>query len=169
MASLKKVVTVLVISIVNTILLGSHFFELKRRLLILIGVKIGEKTKIVGPIHFGTMTTLSIGDNCYINRNFTIEGNGQVKIGDNCDIAPQVTILTGSHEIGNSQRRAGNGIIWNYEIGSGTWIGARTTILNGARIMDGVVIGVGSVVNKDCERNSIFVGVPARQIKFLDN
>lgn len=37
--------------------------------------------------------TLCIGANCWIGRNLTVHGNGSVIIGDNCDIAPDVTFL----------------------------------------------------------------------------
>lgn len=34
-------------------------------------------------------------------------------------------------------------------------------------IGDGVVIGTGSVVTKDCDSNCLYAGVPARKIKSL--
>lgn len=158
----------LILWIINVFLKGTHFFNLKSKLLNLIGIKIGNNSKVVAPIHIGRMATLEIGENCWINKSFSIEGNGKVLINENCDIAPGVTILTGSHEIGDFSRRAGKGRTWTYSVGSGTWIGARTIILNNASIGKGVVIGAGSLVNKNCEDNGLYVGIPATKIKELN-
>ena len=40
-------------------------------------------------------------------------------------------------------------------------------IMPGVHIGSGVIIGAGSVVNKDCPDNSIYAGIPARKIKSL--
>lgn len=157
----------LMLGFINTFLKGTHFFNLKRKLLNSVGVKVGNNSKIVAPINIGRIAVLEIGENCWINRDFSVEGNGKVFIGNNCDIAPEVSILTGSHEIGDYSRRAGRGVTWTYTIGNGTWIGARTTILNNANIGNGVVIGAASLINKQCEDNAVYVGSPAKKIKEL--
>ena len=93
--------------LVNRILVGPRpwTFKYKRNLLKNIGYSIGNGTKIVGPI---TNTgNLKIGNDCWIGANLVIHGNGTVRIGDNCDIAPDVTFLTGGHAIGDAIRRAG--------------------------------------------------------------
>ena len=77
-----------------------------------------------------------------------MHGNGTVVIGNNCDIAPDVTFLTGGHQIGNAERRAGAGETYQITVGSGVWIGARATIL-----LNTVIGG----------------GVPARVIKELED
>ncbi|SEI76832.1 maltose O-acetyltransferase [Alkalibacterium gilvum] len=40
-------------------------------------------------------------------------------------------------------------------------------ILNGAKISKGVVIGAGALVNKDCQTDSLYVGVPAKKVNKL--
>ena len=79
----------------NYILVGTRpwSFTIKRNLLNWGGFSIGKGSKIVGPIYiFGSLT---VGNNTWIGRNFTVNGNGWVSIGDNCDIAPEVTFQTG--------------------------------------------------------------------------
>lgn len=150
---------------VNHLFVGVKHFEKKRHLLNWIGCKIGEGTKIVGPI---TCTAdLEIGRNCWIGKNFIINGNGFVKIGDNCDIAPEVIIQTGGHEIGTPERRAGKGIRFSVTVGDGCWIGARSTLLGGVSIGDGCVVAACACVAKTVEDNTMVGGVPARVIKNL--
>lgn len=159
-----------VLFLTNKILCGTvpRNFEIKRKLLISIGYKIGKNTKIVGPIECNA--NLTIGNNCWIGKNLTVEGNGTLIIGDNCDIAPQVTFLTGGHKIGDSLRRAGSGESYTIHIGDGVWIGAHSTILNNTTIGNSSVVAACSCVVKDVGENVIVGGVPAKRIKeIVDN
>ena len=160
--SLKKRI---VFRMVNHVLNGTRFFAAKRKLLCSIGYEIGENTKIVGPI-FCT-GTLRIGANCWIGRNLTVHGNGSVIIGDNCDIAPDVTFFTGGHIVGTTERRAGVGESYKIAVGNGTWIGGRSTILGNTTIGDGCVVAACACVVGDVEKNVLTGGVPAKKIRDL--
>jgi len=153
--------------LVNILFCGTkpYFWNIKRNLLNWAGYSIGENTKIVGPLRI--FCNLKIGDNCWVGTDFTVHGNGTVIIGNSCDIAPDVIFLTGSHKIGDSRRRAGEGL--NYEIkkGDGVWIGARSTILGNIEIGSGCIIGACSLVNKSFSDNKMIAGIPAQVIKEL--
>ncbi|MET2118860.1 acyltransferase [Enterococcus faecium] len=151
----------------NSIFKGTRFFGIKRKIFNSIGIIVGENTKIVGPVNISRVAKLEIGKNNWIGANLTIHGNGSVFIGDNNDFAPEVTILTGSHEIGSHHRRAGEGISFQYRIGNGNWIGAKSTLINGCSLGDGVIIGASALVTKDCEDDFLYVGVPAKKTKKL--
>lgn len=154
--------------IVNKILVGPRpwTFKYKRILLRGIGYQIGEGTKIVGPIF--NSGKLIIGCNCWIGTNLKVYGNGEVRIGDYCDIAPDVTFLTGGHLIGNKIRRAGEGENYNISVGKGCWIGAKSTIARSVTIGDSSVLATCSCVINDVPENVLVGGVPARIIKVLD-
>lgn len=140
-------------------------FEKKRKLLNSVGHNIGEGTKVVGPIYCSGK--MIVGKNCWIGRNLEINGNGTVTIGDQCDIAPDVIFQTGSHEIGGSERRAGEGITEDITVGNGCWIGVRSTILGGVSISDGAVVAACALVNKNVQQDTLVGGLPAREIKRL--
>ena len=152
--------------LVNKIYAGTKHFKRKRKLLISIGYEIGEGTKIVGPIE--CYAKIKIGKNCWIGKNLIVNGNGELEIGDNCDIAPEVTFLTGGHKIGNAERRAGEGESYKIKVGNGVWIGGRSTILNNTEIGNSCMIAACSCVNKNVEDNSLVGGVPAKIIRKLD-
>ena len=122
---------------------------------------------MVGPIY--PHGNLTIGKNCWIGKNLMVNGIGTVVIGDNCDIAPEVTFQTGGHLIGNSERRAGEGVIFNQTVGAGTWIGGRATILNNTNIGKSCVIAGCACVTHDVADNLLVGGVPARVIKQLND
>lgn len=156
-----------VLYLVNHIYVGTKKFEKKRKLLNSIGYQIGENTKIVGPIE--CTGTLIIGTDCWIGKNFKVNGNGTVTIGNNCDIAPEVTFQTGGHKIGSPHRRAGEGCIFSQTVGNGTWIGGRVTILNETNIGNSCVIAGCTCVIHNIEDNSLVGGVPAKLIRQLDD
>lgn len=164
---LKGVRRTINLFLVNHIFVGcrKRHFKIKRRLLNKIGFSIGEGTRIVGP--FLSTGFVTIGKNCWIGKNFTVNGNGCVTIGDNCDIGPEVTFQTGGHQIGTKERRAGEDAIFSQTVGNGVWIGGRSTILNTTRIGDGSVIAGCACVVKDVEDNTLVGGVPARVIRRL--
>ena len=142
-------------------------FQKKRECFKRLGNKIADDVRIVGPIQ--SSCKMEIGKGTFVGRCLSCEGNGPVAIGENCDIAPHVTILTGTHEIGDSSRRAGKGITTGVTIGNGTWIGARTMILPGIRIGNGCVIAAGAIVTKDIPDNFMAIGVPAKIKPIEDN
>ena len=110
-------------------------------------------------------TWLSIGTRLISSYNW----NERIQIGRNCDIGPCVLIQTGTHKIGSEDRRAGRGKCLPITIGDGKWIGARATILGGANIGKGCVIGAGSLVLPgDYPENSLLVGAPAKVKRILE-
>ena len=166
---MRKIKRIIGLFIINHFLCMTRFFGLKNLILKSVGCSIGEGTKIVGPIYFGNEVKIKIGKNCWINNNFRIEGNGSVTIGDNVDVGPLVTFLTGTHiiNIGNG-RRAGKGITGQINIERDCWICAKTTILPNINVEIGCVLAAGSVITKDCKKNTLVGGVPGKKIKNLE-
>lgn len=156
---LRDIRNVFNIWLVNHIFSGASqkWFNIKRYLLNHTeNFSIGENTKVVGPIY--NSTKLQIGDNCWIGKNFYCNGSGVVKVGNNCDIAPEVIINTGGHIVGTSDRRAGTSIINNITIGDGCWLCARSTIVNNVNIGHGCIILPCACVIKDILSNSMVGG-----------
>lgn len=118
--------------------------------------------------HVGGAGDVCIGENVFIN-SFTIiySGNG-VKIGNNTAIGPNCSIVPINHKYNDrnkliSEQRfaeSKGGVVIEEDV----WIGAGVTILDGAFIRKGAVIGAGSLVNTEIEQYSINVGSPCRII-----
>ncbi|CEP91035.1 galactoside O-acetyltransferase [[Clostridium] sordellii] len=164
---ISKVKSKIVILTINTFLKGTRFFKIKNKLLNWCGYSIGYNTKVVGPINMPININLCIGDNCWIGRSFTIDGNGTVEIMNNVDIGPEVLISTGSHKIGNRDRRAGIGKTLRTTIEEGCWIGTRSLIIEGANISSGSVVGAGTIVNRTMEKDSLILGASSKVIRKL--
>lgn len=155
--------------LINHIFVGTKALacSAKRFLMKATGNPVGKGTTIVGPIT--VLGTCDIGENCWINRGFVVHGNGHVKIGNNCDIAPEVEFLTGGHKIGDADRRAGKGEVYKIIVGNGCWIGARSTLLGNITVNDGSVVASCACVNHNVPENTLVGGVPAKIIRRLDN
>ena len=135
---------------------------------------IGQGTFLQGPItfHYGCHTT--IGNNVFINFNFTVQDDACVTIGDDCSFGPNVTIVTPIHPMLPGERKAmldKDGIPRHMcyakpvTIGHDCWFGANVVVCPGVTVGDNCVIGAGSVVTKDIPANSFAAGNPARVIR----
>ena len=91
-----------------------------------------------------------------------------VRIKDRCDVGPGVEFVTGGHEIGTTQRRAGKGTAEAIVIEAGCWIGAKALILGGVTIGMGSIVAAGAVVTENVPPNTLVAGVPARTKRELN-
>lgn len=158
-----------ILGFINIFMSGTHLFILKRVLLnSCSGIKIDKNSKIVGPIYLGNCSLINIGCECWVGKNFEVLGDGKVVIGNNCDFGPYVKVLTGSHEIGSSDRRAGKGMLLTCNIGNGCWIGAEVTIIGNNNIGNGSVIGAKSLITHSIADNLLAIGNPAKVFKELE-
>ena len=80
----------------------------------------------------------------------------------------EVSIITSSHEIGPTERRAYGSVAEPVVIEPGAWIGARATLLPGVTIGKGAIVGAGAVVTRSVEADTLVAGVPARMLRRLD-
>jgi maltose O-acetyltransferase len=144
-------------------------FNLKRTLYNWAGVHLGKNVRMHSAVLFES-TNVIVGENSWIGSQVVLipSNSAEICIGSNCDIAPGCLFVVGTHELGTPLRRAGTGKSLPIFIGNGTWIGAKTTILGGVSIGNGVVIAAGSLVRTDIPSNTLFAGVPAKFVRKLD-
>jgi len=145
----------------------TRFYPFKAFLLRLRGFKIGNNVRVVSSVKI-KLKNLSLGDNTFIShKTFIGGGDVLVRIGKNVDIGPKCSIITGTHELGPSTKRAGEGKSLDIIIEDGTWIGTNVTILGGVTIGAGCVIAAGSLVRRNIDCNCLVAGIPAKVIRKL--
>ncbi|WP_446785264.1 acyltransferase [Macellibacteroides fermentans] len=88
-------------------------------------------------------------------------GNG-VRIAAHCVIVPSNHIFDDPDEYIYKQGLSKKGIIIEDDV----WLGAGVKVLDGVVIKKGCVFGANSVVTKSTEKNGIYVGIPAKLIKY---
>ena len=135
---------------------------------------LGDGTHMLGPVRFHYGCHTKIGQNCFMNFNFTVQDDAPVTIGNHCNFGPNVTIVTPLHPMLPEERR---GVLCRdgktrylcyakpVTIGNDCWFGANVVVCPGVTIGDNCVIGAGSVVTRDIPANSFAAGVPCRVIR----
>lgn len=114
--------------------------------------------------HIGNVIIKSyvdIGNNTCIDRSVL----GSTIIGENCKIDNLVHIAH-NVELGNNNVIIANSIIGgSVKTGDNVWISPSASIMNGIDIGENCIVGLGAVVLKTVEKNSVVVGNPSRKIK----
>lgn len=135
------------------------FSELTRR-------KVDDSFRLIPPFYTACGLEICVGHNVFINQNCTLYDLAEINIGDDVMIGPNVSIITASHPISPTQRRAyvfGKPIV----IKKNVWIAANVTIVGGVTVGENSVIAAGSVVTKDVPANTLVGGNPARFIRSI--
>lgn len=117
------------------------------------------------PFYCDYGTNIEVGKNFFANYNCTILDVAKVRVGDNCQMAPNVAVYTAGHPIHPAARNSGYEYGKEVVIGDNVWIGGNAVICPGVHIGDNVVVGAGSVVTKDIPDWSIAAGNPCRVIR----
>lgn len=147
----------------------TRLFGFKVRMLRWCGAKVGKNVRINSSAKFLGNGELTIGDDVWIGTGCRImpTGNARIVIGSHCDLAPEVMIITGSHEIDvNGDHIGGKGTAANVEVGDGCWLGARSTVLPGVTIAKKNILAAGSVMITSSEiEKSLWAGAPAKMKK----
>lgn len=110
---------------------------------------------------------IEVGKNFFANYNCTIIDVAKVKIGNNCQLAPNVSIYTAGHPIHPASRNTMYEYGIEVTIGDNVWIGGNTVIVPGVHIGSNTVIGAGSVVTKDIPDWVVAAGNPCRVIRSI--
>lgn len=110
---------------------------------------------------------IEVGKNFFANYNCTILDVAKVKIGDYCQLAPNVSIYTAGHPVYPDTRNSMYEYGKEITIGDNVWIGGNAVICPGVHIGNNVVIGAGSVVTKDIPDWSIAAGNPCRVLRTI--
>lgn len=107
---------------------------------------------------------LEVGDRCTFHDN-RIDLSRPVTIGNDVGLSPEVTIYTHSYWM-NPFR----GFPLRYSpvsIGNGTIIGYRSTLVPGAHVGSGIVVGAGSIVCGRLTESGVYGGNPAKLISTI--
>ena len=145
----------------------TRLFAMKRSLLRWAGASVGDDVRITSSARFWLTGDLEIGSGSWIGHEvFVAGGNAAVYIGKDVDIAPRVSLITGTHKRGSSGKKAaGPGYSLPITIGDGAWIGACATIIGGVEIGEGALVAAGALVRTRVDARTSVGGVPAKKIR----
>lgn len=127
--------------------------------------KVGERVYMEPNFTCEFGKNITLGSDLYINFGCTLLDCGQITIGNNTLLGPNVSMYSANHSLDAEERIAGALIPEPITIGNRVWIGGGSTILSGVTIGDDTVIGAGSVVTRDIPAGVVAAGNPCKVIR----
>ena len=146
---------------------GEFGFYLRQRYLAGHLKACGNNLKVHEGVRIRNPHQLSLGHYVNIGVNNILQAAGEITIGNDVLLGPDVKIWSTNHVFADSHKPVRD---QGYEfkpvvIGNNVWIGSNVFIMPGAVIGDGCIISAGSVVGaKILPEYSIVAGNPARKI-----
>lgn len=159
-----------VVNLLSGFLPQSRAFGLRRSLYRAAGVHLSTNERLNGGVMIQN-PNVHVGEGTWIGRitEFAATSRSSITIGSSCDVSQDVLFITGSHDIGDSERRAGaSDRSLPINVGDGSWSGARVTMLGGSSIGKGVVVAASSLVRDVFPDNVLIAGTPARIVRYLE-
>ena len=142
------------------------FNFLRVGLLRIIGSKVGKNTFLARTIKYDFPWRLSIGNKSVISANVYLDcRGGSISIGDCSDISIDCKIFTLTHDIHSSSLEIKGSDV---TIGERVWICTGAVLLPGSSISDGCVVGANSVFSGASDPNSLYLGIMAKHVKYLN-
>ncbi|GGG69478.1 maltose O-acetyltransferase [Kocuria dechangensis] len=126
---------------------------------------VGEDVDVRPPLTVDYGSHITIGDGTFINSGLTALDVAAIMIGRDCQIGPNVHLLTPTHPVDPQPRRDKLEAAEPITIEDNVWLGGGAIVLPGVRIGENSVIGAGAVVTKDVPADVVAVGNPARVLR----
>lgn len=130
---------------------------------------LGEGAHVNPPLFVDYGENIHIGAGTFVNHDLTALDVAAITIGEDCQIGPNVQLLTPTHPIDPRSRRDELDAAEPITIGDNVWLGGGLIVCPGVSIGDNSVIGTGSVVTRDVPADVVAVGNPARVLRTIDS
>lgn len=125
------------------------------------GAKVGKAVSLGQNVFVGN--NVVIGDMCKIQNNVSVYDNVTLEEGVFCGPSMVFTNVYNPRSLIDRKNEYRNTLVKK-----GATLGANCTIVCGVTIGEYAFIGAGSVINKDVPAYALMVGVPARQIGWMN-
>ncbi|ADG73232.1 galactoside O-acetyltransferase [Cellulomonas flavigena DSM 20109] len=138
--------------------------DARAHLVALLG-ELGEGAYVKPPLFVDYGENIRIGARTFVNSNLTALDVAAITIGEDCQIGPNVQLLTPTHPVDPEPRRDKLEAAEPITLGDNVWLGGGVIVCPGVTIGDNTVVGAGAVVTKDLPADVVAVGNPARVVR----
>jgi maltose O-acetyltransferase len=128
---------------------------------------LGEEAFVKPPLFVDYGENITIGARTFVNYNLTALDVAAITIGADCQIGPNVQLLTPTHPLAPQPRRDKLEAASPIVIEDNVWLGGGVIVCPGVTIGKDSVVGAGSVVTRDVPPGVIAVGNPARVLRSI--
>lgn len=126
---------------------------------------LGEGVVIRPPFHCDYGYNIRIGRGSFVNFGCVFLDVAAIELGENCQLGPQVQLLSADHPRDPALRRQGYENGRAIRIGDNVWIGGGALVLPGVSIGEDAIVGAGSVVTRSVPAGTTVAGNPARPVR----
>jgi len=130
--------------------------------------EVGEDVFIRPPLYVDYGSNIRIGARSFANFGLVALDVAAITIGEDCQIGPNVQLLTPTHPLEAGPRRDKLEAAKPITLGDNVWLGGGVIVCPGVTIGDNTVVGAGAVVTRDLPANVVAVGNPAKVIRTLE-
>lgn len=124
------------------------------------------------PTVWGEWSKVHLGKEVSVVNTLFNTSSGEIYIGDYTFMGHNVSVITGTHDIGKVGKERMLAVLQDrsINIGSGVWIGTGSIILGPCSIGDNAVIAAGTVVLPKTKigDSELYAGVPAKRKRILN-
>lgn len=126
-----------------------------------------NNAKLISLIHPSAVVSsnASIGNGVILCANATV--NVGTRIDDGCIINTGATVDHDCRIFSNVHISPGVNIAGGVTINAFSWLGISSTVIECIIIAENTQVGAGAVVTSETESNSLYLGVPAKQVRSL--
>ena len=103
----------------------------------------------------------------FVNYNLVALDVAAIRIGNDCQIGPNVQLLTPTHPIDPQMRKDKLEAAKPITLEDNAWLGGGVIVCPGVTIGHDSVVGAGSVVTRDIPPLVVAVGNPARVLRHI--
>ncbi|MEV3937576.1 sugar O-acetyltransferase [Glycomyces sp. NPDC049804] len=143
-------------------------YETARAHLVELLGEVGEGAFVRPPLYVDYGSNLRIGARSFANFGLVALDVAPIVIGEDCQIGPNVQLLTPTHPLEPGPRRDKLEAARPITLGDNVWLGGGVIVCPGVTIGDNTVVGAGAVVTRDLPANVLAVGNPAKVVRTLE-
>ena len=137
-------------------------WQIRKVLYKLMGLKIGEKSRINMRTTIYSQWKVQIGTSTLIKEKVLLDGRGGLTLGNNCSVSVGAVVFSSSHYTSSSEFK---GFSKKTIIEIGVWLCANSIVLPGSIVKNNCIIGANSVYKGISKPNMIYQGNPAVLIR----
>jgi maltose O-acetyltransferase len=128
---------------------------------------VGADVVVRAPLYVDFGTHIAVGDRTFVNYGLVALDVAAISIGADCQLGPNVQLLTPVHPLDADLRRDKWEQASPITLGDNVWLGGGVIVLPGVAIGADTVVAAGSVVSRDLPAGVLAVGTPARVVREL--
>ncbi len=128
---------------------------------------VGDEVVLRPPLRVDYGEHISVGARTFANFGLIALDTNPITIGEDCQIGPNVQLLTPLHPLEPQPRRDKWESAKPIVIGDNVWLGGGVIVCPGVTIGADTVVGAGSVVTRDLPEGVLALGNPARVVRRL--